>query len=200
MLSSIRVIASWLACALLVAPAWAEDDSDSKRIEDVVVYGDRVESTVSDTSISITAMSEEFLMDMGIQGPDEMVNFIPATTRTDWDIKIRGIGRNFRGLGGDPGVGTYYNGIYSPDFGIASTEGGLYDIQRIEVLKVQCLDHRLTLLGHTKDHRRVTHTIHHRLGFFLTLRHIALRVQKVEAHEREIVVWEVPAVVHSRPQ
>ena len=119
----------------LVAPAWAEDDSDSKRIEDVVVYGDRVESTVSDTSISITAMSEEFLMDMGIQGPNEMVNFIPATTRTDWDIKIRGIGRNFRGLGGDPGVGTYYNGIYSPDFGIASTEGGLYDIQRIEVLR-----------------------------------------------------------------
>ena len=47
-------------------------------------------------------MSEEFLMDMGIQGPNEMVNFIPATTRTDWDIKIRGIGRNFRGLGGDP--------------------------------------------------------------------------------------------------
>ena len=135
MLSTIRVIASTLACALLVAPAWAEDDSDSKRIEDVVVYGDRVESTVSDTSISITAMSEEFLMDMGIQGPNEMVNFIPATTRTDWDIKIRGIGRNFRGLGGDPGVGTYYNGIYSPDFGIASTEGGLYDIQRIEVLR-----------------------------------------------------------------
>ena len=135
MLSSIRVTASWLACVLLVAPAWAEDDSDSKRIEDVVVYGDRVESTVSDTSISITAMSEEFLMDMGIQGPNEMVNFIPATTRTDWDIKIRGIGRNFRGLGGDPGVGTYYNGIYSPDFGIASTEGGLYDIQRIEVLR-----------------------------------------------------------------
>ena len=135
MLKSKRVIALGLSCALLGAPAWAEDDSESKRIEDVVVYGDRVESTVSDTSISITAMSEEFLMDMGIQGPNEMVNFIPATTRTDWDIKIRGIGRNFRGLGGDPGVGTYYNGIYSPDFGIASTEGGLYDIQRIEVLR-----------------------------------------------------------------
>ena len=70
-----------------------------------------------------------------MQGPNEMVNFIPATTRTDWDIKIRGIGRNFRGLGGDPGVGTYYNGIYSPDFGIAATEGGLYDIRRIEVLR-----------------------------------------------------------------
>ena len=30
-------------------------------------------------------------------------------------------------------MGTYHNGIYSPDFGIASTEGGLYDIQRISV-------------------------------------------------------------------
>ena len=135
MFIKLRVFASAFVCALILNPAWAEEDSSTKRIEDVVVYGDRIESTVSDTSISITAMNEDFLMDMGIQGPNEMVNYIPATTRTDWDIKIRGIGRNFRGLGGDPGVGTYYNGIYSPDFGIASTEGGLYDIQRIEVLR-----------------------------------------------------------------
>jgi iron complex outermembrane receptor protein len=38
-------------------------------------------------------------------------------------------------LGGDPGVATYFNGGYSEDFGIASTEGGLYDIERIEVLR-----------------------------------------------------------------
>lgn len=126
-----------LLIAPLIAPqvSLAADDEDGRRIEEVLVYGQRVESTVSDTSISITAMDAEFLLDMGIQGPDEMVNYIPATTRTDWDIKIRGVGRNFRGLGGDPGVGTYYNGIYSPDFGIAATEGGLYDIRRIEVLR-----------------------------------------------------------------
>lgn len=128
-----------VACAALLSSvlpvAFAEEGSGDRRIEDVVVYGERVESTVSDTSISITAMDEDFLLDMGIQGPNEMVNYIPAATRTDWDIKIRGIGRNFRGLGGDPGVGTYYNGIYNPDFGIASTEGGLFDIQRIEVLR-----------------------------------------------------------------
>ena len=137
MFIKLRVIALAILSTLFASSVSAEDEGSSsgRQIEDVVVYGDRVESTVSDTSISITAMSEEFLMDMGIQGPNEMVNFIPATTRTDWDIKIRGIGRNFRGLGGDPGVGTYYNGVYSPDFGIASTEGGLYDIQRIEVLR-----------------------------------------------------------------
>ena len=127
-----------LASLFLISPAALADDDDSseqRRIEEMVIYGERVESTVSDTSIAITAMDEDFLKDMGMQGPNEMVNFIPATTRTDWDIKIRGIGRNFRGLGGDPGVGTYYNGIYSPDFGIAATEGGLYDIRRIEVLR-----------------------------------------------------------------
>ena len=83
---------------LLTIPAFADDEDAGRRIEEVVVYGERVESTVSDTSISITAMDSEFLSDMGIQGPNEMMNFIPATTRTDWDVKIRGIGRNFRGL------------------------------------------------------------------------------------------------------
>ncbi|SVE56700.1 uncharacterized protein METZ01_LOCUS509554, partial [marine metagenome] len=114
---------------------YAEEDEGERKLEEVVVYGQKVEMSVSDTSIAITALDENFLKDMGVMGPNEMVNFIPATTRTDWDIKIRGVGRNFRGLGGDPGVGTYYNGIYSSDFGIAATESGLYDIQRIEVLR-----------------------------------------------------------------
>ena len=73
-------------------------------------------------------------------------------------------------------------------------------VQRVEVFEVQSLDHGLTLLGHTEDHRRVAHAIHHRLGFFPTLGHIALRIQKVITHKREVVVWEVPAVVHGRPQ
>ncbi|HJM15303.1 MAG TPA: TonB-dependent receptor, partial [SAR86 cluster bacterium] len=51
------------------------------------------------------------------------------------DISIRGIGRMFRALGGDPGVGTYVDGAYSVDFGIASTDNGLYDVERIEILR-----------------------------------------------------------------
>jgi outer membrane receptor protein involved in Fe transport len=129
-----RTIATLIPFALYANFSFAEEES-GKRIEEVVVYGAKDEATVSDTSIAITAMDENFLKDLGIQGPNEMVNFIPATTRTDWDVKIRGVGRNFRGLGGDPGIGTYYNGMYSSDFGIASTEGGLYDIKRIEVLR-----------------------------------------------------------------
>ena len=99
-------VAGMASLFLLIAPPALADDDDSseqRRIEEMVIYGERVESTVSDTSIAITAMDEDFLRDMGMQGPNEMVNFIPATTRTDWDIKIRGIGRNFRASAGTRG-------------------------------------------------------------------------------------------------
>ncbi|MFU8816795.1 MAG: TonB-dependent receptor [Pseudomonadales bacterium] len=94
-----------------------------------------MQSTVSDTSISITAFDANMLQDFGIQGADAMVNYIPATTRDEYDVRVRGVGRNFRALGGDPGVATYYNGIYSPDFGIAASENALYDLERVEVLR-----------------------------------------------------------------
>ena len=122
-----------VACASLSAPVWAADSG--RRIEEIIVTAEKRESTVSDTSISITAFSGDMLQDFGIQGADELVNFTPSTPRDAYDIRIRGVGRNFRALGGDPGVGTYYNGVYSEDFGIAASESYLYDIERIEVLR-----------------------------------------------------------------
>ncbi len=116
---------------LLSAAAMAAD----RQIEEVVVTAERVQATVSDTSISITAFSSDTIEEFGLQGADDMVNYIPSTTRDAFDIRIRGVGRNFRALGGDPGVATYYNGVFSPDFGIAASENALYDIQRIEVLR-----------------------------------------------------------------
>ena len=59
---------------------------------------------------------------------------IPATTIQPYDSAIRGVGRNFRNLGGDPGVATYMNGIYSEDL-YTATIGSFWDIDRIEVLR-----------------------------------------------------------------
>jgi outer membrane receptor protein involved in Fe transport len=127
------IITSTIAVLLSSFAALAAETK--RQIEEVVVTAEKVESTVSDTSISITAFSEDTIENFGIQSPDELVNYIPATTRDAYDIRIRGVGRNFRALGGDPGVATYYNGIFSPDFGIAATENGLYDLKRVEVLR-----------------------------------------------------------------
>ncbi|NOX51832.1 MAG: TonB-dependent receptor [Gammaproteobacteria bacterium] len=106
-----------------------------RRIEEMVVTAEKREASISDTSISITAFDQSMIEELGMQNADELVNYVPATTRDDFDIRIRGVGRNFRALGGDPGVATYYNGVYSEDFGIATTENAWFDLARVEVLR-----------------------------------------------------------------
>ena len=116
------------------APVLAEQ-TKGRQIEEVLVTAERRESTVSDTSISITAFTGEFIEDFGIRNQEDLQNLVPAAVIEPYDMAIRGVGRNFRSLGGDPGIATYLNGVYSEDFGIASTEGGLFDIERIEFLR-----------------------------------------------------------------
>jgi len=122
------------ALASAAAPVYAQEDDGVRRIEEVLVTAERQESTVSDTSISITALTSEFLEDFGIRNQSDLQNLIPATVILPYDLAIRGIGRPTRALGGDPGVATYVNGIYSEDFYIASS-GGFWDIDRVEVLR-----------------------------------------------------------------
>lgn len=141
---TMRIASRWphgvLSCAAVGflagvgAPAAAEEAS-RRQIEEVVVTAERRESTVQDTAISITAFTDQFIEDFGIRNQEDLQAYIPATTIDPYDVSVRGVGRIFRALGGDPGVATYFNGAYSEDFGIASTEGGLYDIERIEVLR-----------------------------------------------------------------
>ena len=112
-----------------------EEERQRGGIEEITVTAEKRTSTVSDTSMSITAFDSSLLEDLGMQNADDLMDQIPATTRDAYDVRIRGVGRNFRALGGDPGVATYYNGIYSPDFGIAASENNYYDVERIEVLR-----------------------------------------------------------------
>ena len=112
-----------------------EEDRDRGGIEEVTVTAEKREATVSDTSMSMSAFDSSLIEDLGLQGADDLMDQLPATTRDSYDVRIRGVGRNFRNLGGDPGVATYYNGVYSPDFGIAAGENYLFDVERIEVLR-----------------------------------------------------------------
>ncbi len=112
----------------------AAQDDDGRRIEEVMVTAERREASVQDTSISITALTGESLDAFGIRNQEDLANFIPATTIQPYDSTIRGVGRNFRALGGDPGVATYMNGIYSEDL-LTATAATFWDVERIEVLR-----------------------------------------------------------------
>ena len=112
----------------------AEAEEEQRRIEEVTVTAERREASVQDTSISITALTGESLEDFGIRNQEDLQNFIPATTIQPYDATIRGVGRNFRALGGDPGIATYMNGIYSEDL-LTATAATFWDVARIEVLR-----------------------------------------------------------------
>ena len=127
----------WLFCALLLpfpAPVGAEEAPTGRRIEEVIVTAERREASIQDTSISITAFTAEFIDDFGIRNQEDLQNFVPATTIQPYDATVRGVGRNFRALGGDPGVSTYMNGIYSEDL-LTATAATFFDVERIEVLR-----------------------------------------------------------------
>ena len=108
--------------------------SEGRQLEEVIVTAERQEASVQDTSISITAFTTEMLDDFGIRNQEDLQNFVPATTIQPYDATVRGVGRNFRALGGDPGVATYMNGVYSEDL-LTATAATFWDVERIEVLR-----------------------------------------------------------------
>ena len=126
-----------LGCTLAfsgLAQAQEAGSTGGRQIEEVVVTAERQESSVQDTSISITAFTEGMMEDFGIRNQSDLQNLIPATVILPYDAAIRGVGRNFRSLGGDPGISTYMNGVYSEDL-YTATIGSFWDIKRIEILR-----------------------------------------------------------------
>ena len=110
------------------------EENRARQIEEVIVTAERQEASIQDTSISITAFTGDFLDDFGIRNQEDLQNFVPATTIQPYDATVRGVGRNFRALGGDPGVATYMNGVYSEDL-LTATAATFWDVERIEVLR-----------------------------------------------------------------
>ena len=125
------VLFASLSCMLMPATVSA---AEGRQIEEVIVTAERREASVQDTSISITAFTGEMLDDFGIRNQEDLQNFIPATTIQPYDATVRGVGRNFRALGGDPGVATYMNGVYSEDL-LTATAATFWDVERIEILR-----------------------------------------------------------------
>ena len=113
----------------------AETPEEERKIEEVIVTAQRVEERSLDVPLSLSTIDNLLIEDLGIQDADELINYMISTTRDSFDIRIRGVGRNFRALGSEPGVASYYNGVFSEDALIALSENGVWDLERIEILR-----------------------------------------------------------------
>ena len=112
--------------------------SHAQQLEEVVVTAAKVEASIQDTPIAVSAFSQEALDSQLINDASALQFSVPNLTQTKvnftaGDIRIRGIGSGAVGTFGDSGVGIHVNGIYQVSTRIFETQ--FLDMERVEVLR-----------------------------------------------------------------
>ena len=111
-------------------------DSD-QGIRDIVITAERRSNTTQRTPATIAVLSGDELRDRGVSTIDDALShvsgvFVQANNKGA-NINIRGVGTSLDSAAGDPGVNTNIDGVYIRQ--ASAVVGGLYDLDRIEVLK-----------------------------------------------------------------
>ena len=121
-----------LAAMTITDPAFAQNN------DEIVVTAQRREQSIQDVPISVTAVSGDFLEDIGAVDITDIQKLTPNTTieaargsNSTLIAFIRGVGQQDPLWGFEPGVGIYVDDVY-----IARPQGAvldIFDVERIEV-------------------------------------------------------------------
>lgn len=108
------------------------------QLEEIIVTASKIESSIQDTPIAVSAFSQEQLDSQLINDTMNLQFSVPNMTMTRQnftgaDVRIRGIGTGAIGPAGDQGVGIHINGLYQTATRIFETQ--FFDTQRLEVLR-----------------------------------------------------------------
>ena len=128
-------VAAILACNAPQALAQGAGES-AGGLEEVIVTAQRREEGLQDVPISVQAFDNQGILNLGAQDISDLGLFTPNV-----DIgrgvnqprySIRGIGTSDFGVGADPAVGVYVDGVYIGRSGGSKT--AFNDIERVEIL------------------------------------------------------------------
>ena len=130
-----------LAMFVLGAPAYAQDDGseDSNRmLEEVIITAQKREQTLQEVPVTVSAFSGDFVTENGVQDIRDIAGLTPnvsikARGETEASVFIRGIGSQAPGIGADPAVGIFIDGMVASR-GTNAT-AAFFDVERIEVVK-----------------------------------------------------------------
>lgn len=120
------------ALALVASlPAAAQDD-------EIIVTATKRAESIEDVPLAITAYSADFIREVNLEDVKDLVTFTPGITGNSLDsfidfVNVRGILTNDFGVGGDPSVGFFKNGLYQGRNGAVVTT--LYDLDHAEALR-----------------------------------------------------------------
>ncbi len=131
-LTSSLLILGAIACAI---PAQAQGNDD-----EIIVTAQRRAQNIQDVPISVTAVSGDFLEDIGVVDITDVQKITPNATievargsSSTLIAFIRGVGQQDPLWGFEPGVGVYVDDVY-----IARPQGAVldvFDVDRVEVLR-----------------------------------------------------------------
>jgi len=132
-MKSFRNIAM-VAAALLTATSYAQELA----IEEVVVTATKRPESVQDIPIAVSAFTGAQLEAAGVKDIRDIAAQTPGLQvkskgETEGSVFIRGIGSVAPGIGADPAVGIYIDGLYASR-GTNAT-AAFFDVERIEVVK-----------------------------------------------------------------
>jgi len=129
------------AVRLGAALAVAAGAAPAATLEEVVVTARKVEETLQNIPVSVTAFGSDFLQQKGLQDIGDVGNYTPnlhfsngpSGSGSGANFYVRGIGQTDWIPTQDPGVGTYLDGVY-----LGRMTGSLLrlaDVERVEVLR-----------------------------------------------------------------
>ena len=107
-------------------------------IEEVIVTAQKREQSLQDVPIAVSAFSEDMLKRANVEDVRGLTDLTPGFSGRTEDsfndaLSIRGISTNDFGIGGDPSVGIFMDGVYEGRTGGAI--GSFFDMAGAEVVK-----------------------------------------------------------------
>ncbi len=120
------------------APQAAAEAPQVVGLEEVVITAQKRQQSLQDVPLSVSAFTGEMLKEGRMADIRGIVDFTPGFSGNTEDgftdaLSMRGISTNDFGIGGDPSVAMFVDGIWSGRTGGVMT--AMYDIERAEVVK-----------------------------------------------------------------
>jgi len=137
-MKSTQLVRKTLLSAAVAAATLSAAQLSAAQIEEIIVTTQKREQSLQDVPISVSAFTGNFMEKAQISDAKALALLTPGVSGDTDDsfldsLNVRGISTNDFGVGAEPSVGVYQDGIY-----LSRTGGALasfFDLQMVEVVK-----------------------------------------------------------------
>ena len=137
-MKSTQLVRKTLLSAAVAAATLSAAQLSAAQIEEIIVTTQKREQSLQDVPISVSAFTGNFMEKAQISDAKALALLTPGVSGDTDDsfldsLNVRGISTNDFGVGAEPSVGVYQDGIY-----LGRTGGALasfFDLQMVEVVK-----------------------------------------------------------------